>query len=168
MISCTKAASTMARVFHADQVADGLSDFETEGKVKVACTMNQSDDSYTSEDDGSMDDSDATASNSDASSTLESDSGDDRDGSRDGASTYGRGRGRGRCRGRPGMRRGRGGRGAHSAQHTGRGVRAGTSSISSHLYVWTTVREGTHHQKAKHEKNTNYRQACISTAAEFM
>ena len=30
VISCTKAASTMARVFHADQVADGLSDFETE------------------------------------------------------------------------------------------------------------------------------------------
>ena len=65
--------------------------------------MNQSDDSYTREDDGSMDDSDATASNSDASSTFESDSGDDRDGSRDGASTYGRGRGRAGGEGKAGV-----------------------------------------------------------------
>ena len=118
VISCTKAASTMARVFHADQVADGLSDFETEVESEGSMyNESESDDSYISEDDGSMDDSDATASNSDASSIFESDSGDNRDGSRDGASTYGRGRGRGRgrCRGRPGVRRGRGGRGAHSA-----------------------------------------------------
>jgi hypothetical protein len=32
VISCTKVAKIMARVFDTDQVADGLSDFETEAE----------------------------------------------------------------------------------------------------------------------------------------
>ena len=111
----------MARLFDTDQVADGLSDFETEAESKDSMYESESDNSNSSESDASLDDSDATASDSDSSSSLGGASGgDDGDSSRDDVSTNGRGRGRGRGRGggrgrgrgRAGVRSGRVGRGA--------------------------------------------------------
>ena len=92
MISHTKASKTMARLFDADQVADCLSDFDTEAESEDSMyNESESDNSNSSEDDASLDDSDATASDSDSSSSLGGASGDDRDGSRDNVSTNGRG-----------------------------------------------------------------------------
>ena len=155
-------------LFDADQVAGHLSDFETEAESEDSMYIgSDSDDSNSSVDDGSIDDSDVTASNSDSSSSLKSDLGASGDDGHESSSTSVRGRGKGtgraRSRGRPGVKRGRGGRGGHSARRraSGRQGKAGTGSSSGDLYVWTTIGEGTCHRKNNHRIH-GYKQACSS------